>query len=470
MREKDICFLSIPQLSGLIKNREVSPVEVTRAILSRIEEIDPKINAFITLLEDDALESARKAEKAIASGKYLGSLHGVPIALKDIFWLKGVRTTAGSKILADFVPKQDATVVERLKKAGAIFVGTLNLHEFAMGGTSNNPHYGPVRNPWDMKRIPGGSSGGSAAGLAASIFFGSLGTDTGGSIRNPASFCNIVGLKPTYGRVSRHGVIPLSWSLDHIGPMARTVEDAAIILNVIAGHDPKDLTTSDTPVPDYAKRLTGGIKGLSIGIPRGFFMERVDSHVRAMVEKAISVLEELGASIREVSLPHTKLAAPIGTVMVNAEAISYHEPFFDARPNDYGEDVRARLEVGKVMLAKDYLRALKARSIFVREVQEVFRQVEIVVTPTSPFVAPRIGQKTIKINGVAHEMRKGSGLFTRPFNLSGNPAVSVPCGFPSNGLPTGLQIVGRPFEEDKVLRVAYAYESSTPWHEQRPKI
>ncbi|MBI2847344.1 MAG: Asp-tRNA(Asn)/Glu-tRNA(Gln) amidotransferase subunit GatA [Chloroflexi bacterium] len=468
--EGEICFLTLSQLSRLVRNRDVSPLEVTKAALARIDEVNPRVNAYITILEDTALKSARDAEKAIASGNYLGPLHGVPVALKDIFWIKGVRTTAGSRILADFVPRQDATVVKRLKESGAIFLGTLNLHEFAMSHTSDDSPYGVVRNPWDMERITGSSSSGPAAALAASLCFGSFGTDTGGSIRSPASLCGVVGFKPTYGRVSRHGVIPLSWSLDHIGPMARSVEDLAILFSIAAGPDRKDQRTSHIRAPDCSKGLAAGIKGLRLGLLREHFFERADGKVRETVCRAIKVLEELGATVEEVSIPHARYAYAIGAAIINAEAISYHEPYFNARPGDYGEEARARLEVGKVILAKDYLRAQRARTLLMREVQDVFQKVDILVTPTSPLTAPKIGQRMARVNGVVYKVRKITSLFTRPFNLTGNPAISVPCGFPSKGLPTGLQIVGKPFEDEKVLRVAYAYEASTPWHERRPPM
>lgn len=472
MSDKGLCFLTIGELSKLIKKKEVSPVEVTTSFLERINQLDGQINAYITVLEDEARQSSQEAERAILSGNYLGPLHGVPIAVKDLFLTKGIRTTAGSKILADFFPKEDATVIQRLKEAGAVIIGKTNLHEFAYGSTTDNPHYGPTRNPWDMERIPGGSSGGSAAAVVASLCSGSLGSDTGGSIREPAALCGIVGIKPTYGRVSRFGVIPLAWSLDHAGPITKDVEDSALILNAIAGRDPRDSASSDVPVPDYTRALGGEVKGLRLGIPKEYFFEEIDDEIGEHVKKAISVLQTLGVAAEEVSLPYVKYSRTLLWILVGAEASSYHEPFFRTRIEEYGRDVRANLEVAQFMLASHYLKAQRVRNILRENLLEVLKKVDVIVCPTTPVPAPKIGERDFKIRMGDREttVTGGLGRLTCPFNLSGLPAISLPCGFTSLGLPIGLQIAGRPFDEETVLKVARAYEMNTDWHQRRPSV
>lgn len=468
MKDNGLCFLTIGELSRLIEKKEVSPVDVTATFLERIDQLDGQINAYITVLQHEATKSSQEAERAILSGNYLGPLHGVPIAVKDLFLTKGIRTTAGSKILANFLPEEDATVIRRLKEAGAVIIGKTNLHEFAWGMTTDNPHYGPTRNPWDVERIPGGSSGGSAAAVAASLCSGSLGSDTGGSIREPAALCGIVGLKPTYGRVSRFGVIPLAWSLDHAGPITKNVEDAALILGVIAGRDPKDATSSDVVVPDYAGALKEEVKGLRVGVPKEYFFEELDSELHEHVKKAIEVLRGLGLAVEEVSLPSAKYSPTLLWVTLGAEASSYHEPFFKTRAEEYGRDVRANLEVAQFMLAADYLKAQRVRSILREQLLEVLKKVDVVVSPTTPLPAPKIGEREPMIGNREIRTVGGMGRFTCPFNLSGLPTISLPCGFTSSGLPIGFQIAGRPFDEETVLRVARVYEANTGWHQRRP--
>ena len=469
MNAAEPCFLTISELSRQIARRQLSPLEATRSVLERIERLDKRLNSYITVMRDEALREAAAAEKAIP-GNYLGLLHGVPLSLKDLFCTKGVKTTAGSKVLADFLPQEDATVVARLRAAGAIIVGKTNMHEFAYGPTNDNPHYGPVHNPWDLERIPGGSSGGSAAAVAASLCMGSLGSDTGGSIREPASFCGIVGLKPSYGRVSRHGVLPLSWSLDHAGPMTRTVEDAALIFRAIAGHDPKDPTSSPAAVPDYTQALSGDIRGLRLGIPGEHFFEEIDAEVAAAVSRAITALEGLGARAEPVSLPHARHAPTLLWAIVGGEAASYHEPFFKTRAHDYGGDVRASLEVAQFIPASHYVKAQRVRSLLRHEFLEALRRVDVIVAPTSPVTAPRLGEREIKIGERMVKLPLHLGRLTCPFNLAGLPAISIPCGFIAAGLPIGLQLAGRPFDEEMVLRVAHAYEVNTEWHQMRPKM
>ncbi|MBI1886054.1 MAG: Asp-tRNA(Asn)/Glu-tRNA(Gln) amidotransferase subunit GatA [Chloroflexi bacterium] len=463
MKADELQALTLAEAARLIAGRELSPRELTEECLERIEAVEPKLNAFITVTADEALEAARRAEGAIAAGEYRGPLHGIPVGLKDLFATRGVRTTAGSKIMADHVPDEDATVVRRLKEAGAVIVGKLNLHEFAFGATSVNPHYGPVRNPWDTGRIAGGSSGGSAAAVAAGECLAALGTDTGGSIRIPSSLCGIVGLKPTYGRVSRYGVVPLSWALDHVGPMCRTVEDAALVLGAIAGADPLDPSAADVVVPRFESRLDGDVKGLRLGVPREYFFDNVDAEVEAAVRGAVAVLEELGASVREVSLPHLEATPHAVNAIMLPEALAYHQAWLKERPGDYGEDVRLRLELGATYPAVHYVQAQRTRSLIVEEWGRVFEEIDLLVTPATPIPAAAIGEAELTTTLALIR-------FTNPFNLSGQPAVSLPCGLTKTGLPIGLQLVGRWWDEATVLRAAHAYERANQWHKVRPKV
>jgi aspartyl-tRNA(Asn)/glutamyl-tRNA(Gln) amidotransferase subunit A len=433
-----------------------------------VEKFDRQLNSYITLLRDQALTQARAAEQEIRAGHYRGPLHGIPIAVKDLFYTAAIQTTAGSKILRDFKPAYDATVITRLCDAGAILIGKLNMHEFAHGATSASSLIGACNNPWDMLRIPGGSSGGSAAALAAGLCFGSLGSDTGGSIRIPAALCGIVGLKPTYGRVSRYGAFPLSWSLDHVGPMTRTVTDAALMLQVIAGHDRHDPTTRTAVVPDYSAALTNDIEGARLGIPQGFYFEQLDAEVRDSIRAAIQTLERAGAQVEEISLPLSKYAAAAGRIISLTESAEIHEPFLKARSADYSPDVRAGLLLGQLILGKQYLKAQRVRSLIRQEMSAALRRVDALVTPTVPIPAPRIGQTTVDINQETVDITWALSRLTRPANLAGFPAISVPCGFTQGGLPIGLQLIGRPFAEATVLQLAYAYEHETTWHQRRP--
>ena len=484
----DLTALSLAEVAAQVRDRRVSPVELTQACLQRIDALEPAINAFITVTAEAALAAARAAEREIASGVYRGPLHGIPVAVKDLFDTAGVRTTAGSKILADNVPSVDAGAVERLKAAGAVILGKLNLHEFAYGATGVNPHYGAARNPWDGDRITGGSSSGSGAAVAAGECFAALGTDTGGSIRIPASLCGIAGLKPTFGRVSRRGVIPLSWSLDHVGPMARTTEDCSIVLQALAGHDPEDASSVDEPVPDYLAALGGGVKGLRIGVPREFFFESVNPEVGAAVRGAIDVLRDLGATVNEVSLPHIAEAPAALSAIMLPEALAYHRTSFAERPDDFGDDVRYRLELGAAYSAVHYVQAQRFREMIVSAWRdEVFDKVDLLTTPATPGVAVPI--ETGDLQATFSLIRN-----TNPLNLLGVPAISVPCGFtnesavrparpealvgrapaqPSDdepALPIGLQLAGRWWDEAAVLRAAHAYQQATDWHARRPRI
>jgi aspartyl-tRNA(Asn)/glutamyl-tRNA(Gln) amidotransferase subunit A len=458
------CFLSASELGRRIARRELSPVEVARAHLGRIARVDPKLNAYLTVTEDRALAEAAAAEREIAAGRSRGPLHGVPLALKDLFDTAGVRTTAGSRILAENVPARDAAVVERLSAAGLVLLGKTNLHEFAFGTTSDNPHYGPVRNPWDLERSPGGSSGGSGAALAAGLCAVALGTDTGGSIRIPAGACGVVGLKPTLGRVSRRGVTPLAWSFDTVGPMARTVEDAAVLVNAVAGPDAQDGWCDVRPAEDYTRDLERGAVGLRIGVPRDWFFEGVEPGIGAVVHEAIAVLEREGSRRVEVPLAGMADAHTAHHAILAAEAAAFHGAWLRERPDDYGGDVRRGLELGQLIPAVDYVNARRVQAIVQATFRSALASADVLVTPCLPQPPPGVGEPLSREPAVAWNR-----LLT-PVNLAGFPALSLPCGFDGAGMPVGLQIVGRPFEEALVLRVARAYERATEWGTRRPPV
>lgn len=462
MSARNLDWLSVAEAGRLIRRRELSPVELTQACLQRIERLDGRINAFITVTGEQAIAAARQAEAEIAGGSHRGPLHGIPVGLKDIFGVANVRMTGGSKILAENVATEDSVATTRLKAAGAVFLGKLNLHEFAFGATGINPHYGPARNPWDAERITGGSSSGSGAAVAGGECPAALGTDTGGSIRIPASLCGIVGLKPTYGRVSKRGVLPLSWSLDHVGPMTRTVADAAIVLQAIAGYDEGDGSSVDEPVPDYNAAPNGGLRGLRVGVPREFFFENVDPEVEKSVQSAIGVLGELGAIVTEVEVPLIAEIPGALTAMMLPEALAYHQKWMAERPDDYGDDVRYRLELGSGYLAVHYVQAQRLRGIAVEAWrQDVFSKVDLIATPTTPVTARPISEGDLQVTFSLIR-------FTNLFNFLGLPAISLPCGFSTEGLPIGLQLAGRWWDEGTMLRAAHAYEQATEWHKRRP--
>ena len=469
MQTEELAFTSIAELAPLIRKKEISPVEVTQVYLDRIDRLNDEYLAYLTILRDAALTAARNAEQEIVHGQYRGPLHGIPIALKDLFAVKGVRMTCGSKILADHVADHDATVVSRLNQAGTVLLGKLNMHEFAWGGTSLNPHYGTPRNPWDLTRLPGGSSGGSAVAMAAGLAMGTLGTDTGGSVRIPASLSGIVGLKPTYGRVSRFGVYPLSHSCDHVGPMVRAVGDAAVLLHAIAGPDPKDPTASHVSVPDYTLALKKDIHGLRLGVPQEYFFEDIEPAVREGVQAAVQHLSSLGATVEEVSIPSIQHVIASSTAIIAAEAYEIHAQTAQTRSQDYSPDVRTRLLLGACVQASHYLKAQRFRALLRQEMLDVLDRVDALITPTTVLVASKIDEPTVRIDDQEFVVAAHIARATRPFNMTGLPAISVPCGFTPEGLPIGLQIVGRPFEETTVLHVAYAYEQSTAWHERHPK-
>ena len=459
-------------LARMIATKEVSPVEVVRAHLARIERLDGTLHAYITVCGDAALDAARAAEAALAAGQPVGPLHGVPIALKDLVDTRGVRTTGGSRILADRVPDADATVVTRLTGAGAIVLGKLNMHEFAYGPEGLNEHYGQTRNPWDagIARIPGGSSSGSGAAVAAGLAPAALGSDTGGSIRIPASLCGITGLKPTYGRVSRAGVLPLAWSMDHVGPMARTAADCALVLGAMAGYDPADPTTSVLPVPDFSVALGRDVKGVRIGLLRGPFADGLVPELREAIDVAARQLQDLGAIIDEVTLAQVAQVPAATFAVVAAEAFAYHAVWMRTRAKDYQPDVRERLFVSAFVSGAHYVRAQQIRALVRADVDDALARRDVLLAPTTPIAATPLGQAETSIAGAPANVRACLLRFTRPFNFSGHPACSVPCGATGDGLPLGMQIVGRPFDEVTVLRVADAWQRATDWHTRRPPL
>ncbi|MGH9320261.1 MAG: amidase [Vicinamibacteria bacterium] len=440
MSSDEIAFASLSSVSELLERFELTSEELVRRHLERAESIS-ELNAFISLFADQALDEARRADRLRRKGKTLGPFHGIPITAKDIVWSKGQRTTSGSKVAADFVPDRDAPALASLRAAGAVLLGKTNLHEFAYGVSNVNPHYGAARNPSDRSRVSGGSSGGSAVALAAGVGYGSIGTDTGGSIRIPAALCGIVGLKPTYGRISRDGVTPLSWSLDHVGPMARTVEDVALLYEVMSGetleHGPKSLD------------------GFRVGLHTRYFFDRLVPDIEDAVRGAIGELERLGGRVVHIDIPDIELQGVCRNTIAFAEASCYHEENIRSRPEEYGEDTRELLRLGLLIPATDYLAALRARRRIVRSFRIAFEEIDVLVAPTTPAPAPSIGA-TVLENG--EELRSGLLRLVSPFNTVGFPAISLPCGNTSAGLPIGLQIAAGPGGEASILRVARALE------------
>jgi aspartyl-tRNA(Asn)/glutamyl-tRNA(Gln) amidotransferase subunit A len=462
-----LAFASVAELAARIRSRDLSPVAVVEDLLARIDRC-AALNAFITVTAATARTQAAAAEREIAAGRYRGPLHGIPVSLKDLIDTRGIRTTCGSRILADRVPTADATVTARLQHAGAVLLGKNALHEFAFGVTTDNPHYGPTRNPWRLDRIPGGSSGGSGAAVAAGLGPASIGTDTGGSIRIPAALCGIVGLKPTYGRVSRHGVFPLSWSLDHVGPLTRTVEDAGLVLQAIAGPDPLDPSTLGQVVPAFTARLGEPVAGLRIGVLTDAYHREVADDVHAAFRAALDVLAKLGCHLEDVEFPRAGEARTGAVAVLHAEAASVHERWLRDRAAEYGADTRALLQQGQLIMATQYLRAQRVRTLLVNEVATLLRPYAAFVLPTIPVVAPAIGESTVPIGGRPGDARGAVTRLVRLINFLGLPAITVPCGFGADGLPVGLQFVGRAMDEATVLAVAHAYERATPWHSRRP--
>ena len=460
--------LGVSQLAEAYTSGRLSPTEVVRHTLRRIEGLDPVLNSYISVTAEHALQQARRAESEIRAGRRIGPLHGVPYAAKDLLDTRGIRTTVGSRILAENVPAHDAAVVEKLSAAGAILLGKTGLHEWAYGITSSNPHFGPVCNPWNPERIPGGSSGGSAAALAAGLCSFSLGSDTGGSIRIPAALCGIAGLKPTFGRISRRGAFPLGHTLDTLGPFGLTVHDTALVYRAITGPDKADPSTVDTSVDLPAFENEPSLRGVAIGLPRASYYEGLAPDVDSAVEAALRVFTDLGAKLREVSVPDIALANSLHRLILLAEATSVHRRRLEERREDFGDDVRTLLDQGQLVLATDYLDAQRQRRRFGREFARTLETVDALVLPAVPIPTARIGELEVDVNGRLENVRLATTRNIRALNLTGLPVLSVPCGFHSDGLPIGLQIVGKAFDERQILQIGHAYETATQWHEQVP--
>lgn len=469
MTQDDLCYQSIRHLANLIAQRELSPVELTQAYLDRIDRIDPQLNSYITVTADRALQDARAAEADIQQHGPKSPLHGIPLAHKDIAATEGIPTTCGSKVLEHHIPDEDATVIAQLHAAGSVLLGKLNMHEFATLVPS--AHYGPTHNPWRPHYNPGGSSSGSGAAVAAGLCAGALGTDTGGSIRIPAAYCGIVGLKATHGRVSLHGVTPLAWSLDHIGPMTRTVQDAALMLQAIAGYDAQDWVSQEIAVSDYTSRLNGDITGLRLGVPTHFFPNVTDPEVKHAFTAALDVLAGLGTRLEDVILPPDLEGCwDIVQTLINGEANVWHEPTLTAQPDDYSPQVRTFLQRGVSTLATDYVKAQRAKAQFRRDMLSACEPLDALLTPGALIPAPPLGARSVMIDDREVKLLQAVISATSPFNLTGQPALTLPCGMSRSGLPLALQIVGKPFDEVTILRVGHAYEVNTPWHTQRPPV
>ncbi len=479
--------LTIAEASHLLKSRRISSVELTRAVLDRVSSVEGKLHAFVTVTENLALSQAEKADSRLSSGDAT-PLTGIPVIIKDNICTRGILTTCSSQMLRNFVPPYDATVMEKLNSHDIVLVGKGNMDEFAMGSSNEYSTFGPTRNPWDTERVPGGSSGGPAAGVAAGEAVYALGSDTGGSVRQPAGFCSVVGLKPTYGRVSRYGLVAFASSLDQIGPLARDVTDAALVMNAIAGHDPRDATSVPHPTPDYTRSLIPEIKGLRLGIPKEYFVEGMEAGVKQVIQTAISRLEEMGATIEEVSLPSMKYALSAYYIIAPSEAsanlarydgvkygfsVQDAENMWDAlektRQYGFGIEVKRRIMLGTHALSSGYydayyLKAQKVRTLIRQEFNQAFERFDALITPTSPTVPFKIGEK------VEDPLQMYlSDVCTLPINIAGIPGISIPAGF-VNGLPVGMQILAKPFAEEMILRIAFAYEQATGWHKQRPPI
>ena len=468
--QDDLLNLSIEQISELIQDGSISSLDLTEAVLDNIERLEPKLNAFIKVLNEESIEAAKAADVARANGTNLGSLHGIPVAVKDLFATKNIPSTAGSKILSNWVPEQDASAVSKLKAAGAIIIGKCNMDEFAFGGTTENDHYGITHNPWDISRSPGGSSGGSAVAVASRMVFGSLGTDTAASVRNPAHFCGIVGLKPSYGRVSNSGVVPLAWSLDHVGPFTRTVKDSAIMLQAIAGYDPKDSYSSRNKVEDYTKNIDTPMSNLKIGILKDYFWDPIEPSVNDAVEKAIDVLTGLGSKAQNVTFDSAHLFPILMNTVLPAEAAAYHKQWLETKQTDYGQKILDRILPVLTVSGPDYINAQRIRDHLKTSFMQMFEPFDVLICPTVPYTAAKIGQLEVTVgeSKIEASVARTKNLF--PFNALGLPAISIPCGFDQNNMPIGFQIIGKPFEESKLLQLGNNYQKNTTWHLMSPII
>lgn len=467
---RDLYEMSLAAASAALETRKVSSVELTRACIARAEAVNPTLNCFLAIDDDDALAAARKADARIARGERRGPLDGVPMAHKDMFYRAGKRTTGGSKIRRDFVPSYDSDLAKRLDAAGAVWFGSLNMSEFAANPAGHNVHYGHCRNPWDPESITGGSSSGSGASVAARASFASVGSDTGGSVRLPAAICGVVGLKPTYGRVSRYGAVPRSWSLDTVGPLARTAEDCALLFSAIAGHDPMDSSTVSLPVPDYRGALSMEQKPLRIGIPKSFFFEDVDASVRRSLDAAFDVLAGLGMKRVDVEVPDMQRLFAVSDALGKSESAAAHVKWIRERPEDYSLFVRSRTDAGYHIPATTYLAALSLRSKMLADfAKRVFDHADVLFAPVLGIEVPKLAATEVGNPADVQRVIFQLTRCTRPINYLGLPGLSVPCGFSANGMPTAFQLIGRPFSEKTLLRLAHAYQGATDWHLQTPR-
>jgi len=471
--------LTIAETSRRIRKKEVSPVELTRLYLERIEALNPSLNAYLTLMNDQAMDVARRAEREIRRGKYRGRLHGIPFSIKDNLAIKGVRTTAGSKILSEWVPDFDATVVKRLTESGAVILGKTQMHEWARGSNGINPFYGTTHNPWDLKRVPGGSSGGSAVAVASSLCMASIGTDSAGSVRNPSSLCGVVGLKPTYGRVSTYGGVPGTGghSTNHFGVLTKTVEDCALVLEAIAGYDPKDGLSAEAPVPRYSRAVGKGIRGMKVGLLRGYFDEAVEDEVRSALDEAVITFQSLKMKVTEISIPHLDLVPAVQMASSRSESTTDHEVYLRTRPRDYSSGLLYSNIAGLLIPAQVFIQAQRVRRLICQEFEQALEKVDVIMAPTVPVPAPTIEECTkgyLERDGRRIPLLDKRGNFlmlsTIPFNVTGLPSMSVPCGFSALGLPIGMQIVGGLFREETVIQVAHAYERNAGWYKRRPLL
>ena len=471
--------LTIAETSRRIRKKEVSPVELTRLYLERIEALNPSLNAYLTLMNDQAMDAAKRAEREIRRGKYRGRLHGIPFSIKDNLAIKGVRTTAGSKILSEWVPDFDATVVKRLTESGAVILGKTQMHEWARGSHGINPFYGTTHNPWDLKRVPGGSSGGSAVAVASSLCMASIGTDSAGSVRNPSSLCGVVGLKPTYGRVSTYGGVPGTGghSTNHFGVLTKTVEDCALVLEAIAGYDPKDGLSAEAPVPRYSRAVGKGIRGMKVGLLRGYFDEAVEDEVRSALDEAVKTFQSLKMKVTEISIPHLDLVPAVQMASSRSESTTDHEVYLRTRPRDSSSGLLYSNIAGLLIPAQVFIQAQRVRRLICQEFEQALEKVDVIMAPTVPVPAPTIEECTkgyLERDGRRIPLLDKRGnylmLSTIPFNVTGLPSMSVPCGFSALGLPIGMQIVGGLFREETVIQVAHAYERNAGWYKRRPLL
>ena len=449
---------SLARLSRALRTREVSPVEMTEALLGRIGA--DETNAFITVTAERAMEDAARAEAEIGAGDYRGPLHGVPVGIKDLVYTKGVRTTMASAFFEDHVPEDDAAIARRLREAGTVLLGKTNTHEFAYGPTGDRSFFGPTRNPHDPARISGGSSGGSGAAVATGLCYGAIGSDTGGSIRIPAALCGVVGMKPTFGRVGKSGVFPLAWTLDHVGPMTRTVEDNALLLSALVGHDPQDLYSADRPAEDFARDLERGLRGSAVGVPTAFYFEHVDREVEARVRESVEAFRSLGAVVREVEVPNVWETLHAQRLTLAAEAYAVHEERLKSDPDRFDDQGLERLLQGEELRAHRYANAQRRKLRSRREFEEVLGEVDVILSPSVPIPATEIGQRQASINGHEEAVYSALTRLTGPTNMNGLPSLSVPCGTTASGLPVGLQLIGRPFDEATVYRFGHAHEKT----------